>query len=155
MGTGSAMLRVKSPQDLGAGAVFVLIGVAGLIFGQELRIGTAARMGPGYFPMLLSLLIIAIGLVVALRGLAFDGPPLEKFHIRPIFFVLVAIVASGYLMTTVGLALTAIIVTFIAAYARPEVNVRETLLLGIGMALFTVIVFVYALGQPLPAWWGR
>lgn len=149
------MLRVKSPQDIGAGAVFVLIGVAGLIFGQELNFGTSARMGPGYFPALLSSLIIAIGLIVAFRGLTLDGPPIEKLHLRPIFFVLVAIVASGYLMTSVGLALTAIIVTFIAAYARPDVNVRETFLLGAGMAIFTVVVFVYALGQPLPAWWGR
>lgn len=149
------MLRVKSPQDLGAGAVFVVIGLAGVIFGQELRFGTAARMGPGYFPILLSVLIIALGLIVGARGLTFEGPPLEPFRIRPIFFVLLAIVASGYLMSSVGLALTAIIVTFIAAYARPEVNVRETLLLGAGMAIFTVVVFVYALGQPLPAWWGR
>ena len=69
--------------------------------------------------------------------------------------MLLAIVASGYLMSSVGLALTAIVVTFVAAYARPEVNVRETLFLGAGMAIFTVVVFVYALGQPLPAWWGR
>ena len=149
------MLRVKSPQDLGAGIVFIVIGLAGVIFGQELRFGTAARMGPGYFPMLLSVLIIAIGLIVALRGMTFEGPPLEKFHVRPIFFVLLAIVASGFLMSSVGLALTAIIVTFIAAYARPEVNVRETLLLGACMAIFTVVVFGYSLGQPLPAWWGR
>ena len=149
------MLRVRSPQDLGAGVVFILIGAAGLIFGQELRFGTAARMGPGYFPIVLSILIIALGLIVAGRGLAADGPAVEKFHVRPISFVIVAIVASGFLLNSVGLALTAIIVTLIAAYARPEVNLRETLLLGAGLAVFTVIVFVYALGQPLPAWWGR
>ena len=63
------MVRVKSPQDLGAGAVFVLIGVAGLYFGRELAFGTAARMGPGYFPTLLSILILAIGIIVAIRGL--------------------------------------------------------------------------------------
>ena len=149
------MLRVRSPQDLGAGVVFILIGAAGLIFGQELRFGTAARMGPGYFPIVLSFLIIALGLIVAGRGLAADGPAVEKFHVRPISFVIIAIVASGFLLNSVGLALTAIIVTLIAAYARPGVNLRETLLLGAGLAVFTVIVFVYALGQPLPAWWGR
>lgn len=149
------MLRVRSPQDLGAGGVFILIGAAGLIFGQDLRFGSSARMGPGYFPILLSVLIIALGLVVAVRGLTIDGPAVEKIHLRPIFFVIVAIVASGFLLSSVGLALTAIIVTLIAAYARPEVNLRETLLLGAGLAIFTVVVFVYALGQPLPAWWGR
>jgi hypothetical protein len=154
-GDGDAMLRVKSPQDLGAGAVFILIGAAGLIFGQELRIGSAARMGPGYFPLMLSVLIIAVGLIVGARGVTVDGPPVEKFQFRPIFFVLLSIVASGYLMSSVGLALTAIVVTFIAAFARSEINPRETFLLGAGMAIFAVVVFVYALGQPLPAWWGR
>jgi hypothetical protein len=103
----------------------------------------------------LSVLIIAVGLMVGARGVTADGPPVEKLYFRPIFFVLLSIVASGYLMNSVGLALTAIAVTFIAAYARSEVNPRETLFLGIGMAIFSVVVFVYALGQPLPAWWGR
>ena len=149
------MLRVRSPQDLGAGVVFILIGAAGLIFGQELRFGTSARMGPGYFPTLLSIIIIALGVIVAGRGVMVDGPPVEKFHLRPILFIIAAIVASGFLLRSVGLALTAVIVTLIAAYARSEVNLRETLLLGAGLAVFTVVVFVYALGQPLPAWWGR
>jgi hypothetical protein len=152
---GGVMLRVRSPQDLGAGMVLILIGAAGLIFGQDLRIGTAARMGPGYFPLILSILIGLLGLIIGARGFTIDGPPVDKFHLRPIFFILLAIVASGYLMNLVGLALTAIIVTLLAAYARPQVDLRETLLLGAGLALFTVLVFVYALGQPLPAWWGR
>jgi len=149
------MLRVRSPQDLGAGIVLIVIGAAGVIFGQDLRIGTAARMGPGYFPLILSMLIALLGLIIGGRSFTLDGPPVEKFYIRPLFFILLAIVVSGYLMSLVGLALTAIIVTLLAAYARPEVDLRETLLLGAGLALFTVLVFVYALGQPLPAWWGR
>ena len=54
-----------------------LIGAAGLVFGQDLAFGSAARMGPGYFPTMLSCLIIAIGLVLALKSLATDGPPIE------------------------------------------------------------------------------
>jgi hypothetical protein len=149
------MVRVKSPQDLGAGIVFILIGIAGFAFGRDLAIGSAARMGPGYFPMVLSGLIVAIGLVVAFRGLTVQGPALEKFHIRPLAFVLSAIVASGYLMGWFGLAITTLIVTLVASFARPNPNLRETLLLGVGMGIFGVLVFVYALGQPLPAWWGR
>jgi hypothetical protein len=154
-GAGSIMVRVKSPQDFGAGIVFILIGVAGLMFGRDLAMGTSARMGPGYFPALLSCSIIVLGAIVGARGLTVEGPELEKFHFRPLGFVIASILASGYLMGWFGLAITTVIVTLIAAYARPQVNLRETLLLGIGMALFAVFVFVYALGQPLPAWWGR
>jgi putative tricarboxylic transport membrane protein len=149
------MLRVKSPQDLGAGVVLTLIGLAGFYFGSDLAFGTAARMGPGYFPMLLSVLIIAIGLVVGARGLTIAGPPIEPVQLRPILFIIAAILVFGFLIEAIGLALTAVVLTVLAAYARREVNLRETILLGVGLAVFTVVVFVSVLGQPLPAWWGR
>jgi hypothetical protein len=149
------MVRVKSPQDLGAGAVFVLIGLAGLYFGRELAFGTAARMGPGYFPILLSVLILAIGIIVAIRGLTTEGPPIEPVQLRPIAMIIAAILIFGVLIDVVGLALTALLLTVFAAYARREVKLTETILLGAGLAVFTVAVFVYLLGQPLPAWWGR
>ena len=149
------MVRVKSPQDLGAGAVFVLIGVAGLYFGRELAFGTAARMGPGYFPILLSVLILAIGIIVAIRGLTTEGPPIEPVQLRPIAMIVAAILIFGVLIDVVGLVLTALLLTVFAAYARREVKLTETILLGAGLAAFTVAVFVYLLGQPLPAWWGR
>jgi putative tricarboxylic transport membrane protein len=149
------MVRVKSPQDLGAGVVFVLIGLAGLYFGRELAFGTAARMGPGYFPTLLSILILAIGIIVAIRGLTTDGPPIEPVQLRPIAMIVAAILIFGVLIGVVGLALTALLLTVFAAYARREVKLTETILLGAGLAAFTVAVFVYLLGQPLPAWWGR
>ena len=149
------MLRVKSAQDLGAGLVFILIGLAGFCFGTDLAFGTAARMGPGYFPVLLSGLIIAIGLVLGLRGVTVEGPPIEPVQLRPISFIVAAILIFGFLIESIGLALTAVLLTIFAAYARPEVKLSETILLGVGLAMFTVVVFVYLLGQPLPAWWGR
>ena len=149
------MLRVKSPQDLGAGLVFLAIGIAGVYFGSELTFGTSARMGPGYFPTLLSALIIVIGLVVGFRGMTIEGPAIEPVQLRPITCILAAILIFGFLIDAVGLALTAIALTLLAAYARRDVNLTETILLGCGLAAFTVIVFVYVLGQPLPAWWGR
>jgi hypothetical protein len=149
------MLRVRSPQDLGAGLVFTLIGLAGFYFGTDLTFGTPARMGPGFFPVLLSGLIIAIGLVLALKGVAVEGPPIEPVQLRPISFIVAAILIFGFLIESIGLALTAVLLTIFAAYARPEVKLRETILLGVGLAMFTVLVFVYLLGQALPAWWGR
>lgn len=149
------MFRVRSPQDLGAGVVFILIGVAGIVFGQDLATGSAARMGPGYFPMLLSWLIIAIGLVLAVKSVALDGPPVPAIHVRPLVAIIVAVLAFGALIDRIGLALTAAVLTIGAAYARRDVNLPETLLLAAGLALFTVGIFAYALKQPLPAWWGR
>jgi hypothetical protein len=149
------MFRVKSPQDFGSAIVFLLIGLAGLYFGKDLTYGTAGRMGPGYFPYLLSWLIIGIGVFVGLMSLSIEGPPIEPPRFRPAFFVLLSVIVFGYLMSYVGLAITGVVMTLIAAYARRQVNLFESLLLGIGLSIGCVLIFVYALGQPLPAWWGE
>jgi len=112
-------------------------------------------MGPGYFPTILSYVIIAIGLVIALRGFTIDGPSVERIPLRPISLVVISILAFGFLIEVIGLALTAITLTFIASAARKEVKWRETAFLAVILALLCVFVFVYGLGQPMPAWWGR
>jgi hypothetical protein len=146
------MFRVKNPRDFGAALVFMIIGLAGLYFGADLTMGTAARMGPGYFPRLLSILIIAIGVFVGLKALVTEGPPIEAPKFRPMFFCLLSVIVFGYMIAYVGLAVTAVVMTLISAYARRSVNLLETAIFAVGMSLFTVLIFVYALGQPLPPW---
>jgi hypothetical protein len=149
------MLRIKSPQDFGAAVIFILIGLAGVYFGGELRLGTAASMGPGYFPILLSWVIVGVGVIVAFKALTVEGPRIQPIQFRPILVILAAILAFGYLIDRLGLAITAVLLTIVAGFARRDVNMLETLLLGVGLALFAVVVFVYGLSQPFPAWWGR
>jgi hypothetical protein len=149
------MFRVKSQQDIGAGVLFMAIGIAGVYFGRDLTYGTSMRMGPGFFPIWLSWIIMAIGAVIMFRGLSFDGPAIDPPKLRPIILILGSIVAFGFLINPLGLALTTIVLTIIAAYARPSPNLIETLIFGVGMAIFAVVAFIYGLGQPLPVWWGN
>jgi hypothetical protein len=147
------MIRVKSPQDFGSAILFCLIGLAGLYFGKELTYGTASRMGPGYFPFLLSWTIIGLGVVIGFMSLTIEGPPIEAPKFRPLFFVLLAVIIFGYMMTYVGLAITAVVMTVIAGIARQQFKPVESLVLGIALSAACIVIFVYALGQPLPAWW--
>lgn len=149
------MLRVKSPQDLGAALVFTVIGLLGLYVGKDLTFGTTSHMGPGFFPTWLNFLIIAIGVATGVKALAIEGPPVERFQLRPILLIVAAIVVFGFLINAGGLALSAALMTIFAAYARRGVKVTETILLAVGLAVFSVIVFVYVLGQAVPVWWGR
>jgi hypothetical protein len=134
--------------------VFLIIGICGIYFGRDLTYGTAGRMGPGYFPFILSILIIAIGVGILVQSLTVEGPPIDRPQIRPLAFVMTSIVIFGYGVTYIGLALTAILLTFIAAYARRDVKIVETAIFAVVLSIGTVLIFVYALGQPLPAWWG-
>jgi hypothetical protein len=149
------MFRVKSPQDFGAAILFLTIGTAGIYFGRELAFGSAGRMGPGYFPTILSCAIVLIGAIVGLKSLAFNGPPIERTKLRPLLVILLAILAFGYLIEQIGLAITTAGLAIFAAYARQQVNLKETVLLAVFLSAFAIVVFAYALGQPLPIWWGR
>ena len=147
------MPRVKNPQDLGAAMLFLLIGAAGVYFGSDLSFGSPARMGPGFFPIILSCIIILIGVVVGLRALAFDGPRISVSRWRPMVVILSSIASVGWLIERVGLAITVAALTFVTAAARPGVDLKETFVLAVCLSAFSVVVFVYALGQPMPVWW--
>ena len=147
------MIRVRSPQDLGAGVVFIAIGVAGVYFGSGLEYGSAMRMGPGYFPTWLSWIVIAIGLLVGRRGLAADGPLIEPPQLRPLIFINGAILIFGLLVGRAGLAISVVVLTVIAALARPKASLIETVALALALSGFAATIFVLALGQSIPLWW--
>jgi hypothetical protein len=149
------VLRIRSPQDVGAAVVFIVIGLAGAWFGNDLRFGSANNMGPGFFPVILSWVIVGIGVIVGFKSLTIEGPSIEPIQLRPIVVIVAAIIAFGYLVDRIGLALTAALLTVLAGFARRDVNLIETLLLAAGLAMFSVGLFVYGLSQPFPAWWGR
>ena len=148
------MLRVKSPQDLGAGLVFTAIGLAGVYFARHLALGSTLRIGPGYFPTLLSCLIVGIGVILMMRALVIEGPAIGRISLRPLLFIVATILVFAVGIETIGLIASSLLVTLVAAYARRAVNLTETALLGAGLAAFVVIAFVYGLSQPLPPWWG-
>lgn len=148
------MLKVRSPQDLGAGILFLIIGLAGVYFGKDLTFGTARRMGPGYFPVVISYMIMFMGAVVTLRSFKLDGPAIEKFHLRPALMLMVALAAFGFLIAQIGVVLSSILMMVVAAYARyEEVKLLETLVFALAVSAFMVLVFVYGLSQPMPLWW--
>jgi hypothetical protein len=150
-----AAVRIKAPQDFGAGALFVVIGLGGLIFAQDLTFGSSRNMGPGYFPTILSVLILVIGVVVALKGMTIEGPSIEELRLRPLLVLITAMLVFGLLIKTAGLAVTGVLITILAAYAQAGVRIRETVVFALVLTTFITVVFVYALGQPLPVWWGN
>jgi hypothetical protein len=119
---------------------------------MQYNVGTALRMGPGYFPMVIGGLVAVLGLVLLVRSLKLEGPPVPRIHLRPILFVVIASVAYGYLLRPLGLVLSTMAVVVVSAYAGHEFRLREVLILAVALALFSVLVFVYALGLPFQLW---
>ena len=149
------MLRAKNTRDLGAGITFVVIGLAGVWFGREYDFGESARMGPGYFPIMVSGLLVLIGVVVGAQSFAIAGPAIEAVRWRSAFLVLAAVLCFGALIEVSGLAAALVASVAIAAFATREATWKSTLGLAAFLAVFCVVVFVYALGQPIPIFGAR
>ncbi|BET27214.1 putative tricarboxylic transport membrane protein [Limnobacter thiooxidans] len=147
----------KDLRDFWAGLLYLIIGVAALYMAGDYEMGTAIVMGPGYFPVVLSGLLIVIGLISLIRSFIVEGEPLQGFAFSKIIFVTLSIVAFALLVEGAGLAIAVIAVFFISALASKFFNWKFTLGIALGAAVFCSLVFVKGLGIPLPifgSWFG-
>jgi hypothetical protein len=149
------MRSIRNPKDFWAGALFVAIGIATIILGSRYALGTAARMGPGYFPRILGILLIVLGGILAIRAMRTAGPPVPRFHWRSTLIVLGSVVLFGAIVRSVGVALSTVILIVTASAASHEFRPRESLIVGIVLAALAVGVFVVGLQLQLPIWPGQ
>src|SRR6266581_4560881 len=103
------MAWIRHPKDFWAGAMFIAFGVAALTIGSAYPIGTAARMGPGYFPRILGILLIVLGAVLSLRGLRTEGSAVAFGSFVPMLIVLGSVVLFGLTALKIGLLLGTLI----------------------------------------------
>jgi hypothetical protein len=143
---------IRHPKDFVAGLLFVAVGAAAIVIAANYPLGTAARMGPGYFPRILGILLILLGSALALRALKLNGDPLPKWRWRPTLVVLGSVVLFGAIVNYVGLALSTVILIVLASAASPEFRPKESLMSGIALAVLSISVFVIALKLQLPIW---
>jgi Tripartite tricarboxylate transporter TctB family len=144
--------RIRDPKDFWAGVLFVLVGVAAIALGSRYNLGTAARMGPGYFPRILGLLLILLGAVLAFRALRRDGTPIAAFRWRPTAIVLGSVVLFGMIVTQLGMAISVVILIASSSSASHEFRPRESVIAGILLAALAVGVFVIGLKLQVPIW---
>lgn len=148
------MAKIPRPKDFYAGLLFVAFGVFAIVLGWTYPMGTAARMGPGYFPRLLGILLIVLGAALSLTALRGQGPALPGWKWRPVSIVLLSVVAFGLVLTHAGLVLSTIGLIAAASTASREFRFRESLLSGAVLAALSVGVFVIGLKLQLPIWPG-
>ena len=145
-------MRIRSPKDLWAGLIFGAIGGAFILLASQYRLGTMHRMGPAMFPILVGALLAVLGAVIALRSFVLDGEPVPRFYARPIGISLLAIVLFGAALQWLGLVAAVAVLVLVGAYAARDVRLLENVALAAVMILFSVAVFVWLLGLPLPLW---
>jgi len=143
----STVVRSK---ELWSGLLFFALGCAAFGMALQYPIGTMSRMGPGYFPLVLSGTIAVLGLIFIGRALVLGGTPLGGSRPLAIVCVLGSAAIFAGLLDTFGLAIAALLLV-VAAYAGgPEFRLPRMIALGIGLAAFVVVLFALLLKLQVP-----
>ena len=115
--------------------------------------GTPARMGPGFFPFYLGMILLVLGVVIAvagIRGKRGEETDVEKFHWGPILYVLGSVVVFGMLLKPIGMLLAGVILVVGASLGSHEFKLKPTLILAVVLSIFCAFVFVGGLKLPIP-----
>lgn len=143
-------MSIRNPKDFWSGLLFLGIGGAVVLLASNYQLGTALKMGPGYFPTALGGLLAVIGLIAVVRSFIRPGTAIEPFHMRLLLIVLGATLLFGVLVRNAGLIAAVAVLVLMAAGASIYFRWRVAIALTVGLIIFSVIVFVKALGLPIP-----
>lgn len=156
-------MHIKSPKDFFAGLMFTGVGVAFAWGATSYKVGTAARMGPGYFPLALGILMAILGAVIMFKALVIEtekGEKIGNWAWKPLFFIIGANLVFGLALgglpslgiPAMGLIAGICALTFIASLAGEEFKLKEVLILATVLALMSYLAFIVLLKLQFPAW---
>jgi len=148
-----------APVDLVAGLATIAVGALALWVASDYPFGKVNRMGPGYFPVVLSTILCALGagmLVQGFRaGIAEAGEKFSGARVRSLIFVTASLIAFALVLQSAGLVLAIMVAVLLAVAAEDGFSLVRSLVLGIGLSAFCALVFVVGLGVPLQLFWWR
>lgn len=138
-------------KDFWAGIFYVGLGGAAYWIGKGYPMGTAARMGAGYFPAVLSLVLMAIGAASVLRSFLRDGAMVERLSLKPVLMVAGATILFGWLLERAGFVVALAVLVLVSAAASQHFRLEVRALLGAAAFIaICALVFVKGLGVPMP-----
>ncbi len=156
-------MNIKSQKDFFAGLMFMGVGVAFAWGATTYNVGVGARMGPGYFPLMLGVLLALIGAAITFKALVVEtvgGDKIGKWAWKPLFYIIAANVVFGILLAGLpainfpafGMIVAIYALTFISSMAEAGWKFKTTLILATVLAVGSYLAFVLALKLQFPVW---
>ncbi len=140
----------RDPTALLSGALFVAFGLAFFLIGSDYSFGTARQMGAGYFPSVLAVLLMILGVFVVFFGHEDDEETKAPINFKGLILIPVAVVLFGLTVRGLGVMPAVFVSVLVCAFATPRFKWRPAVLLALALSVFCAAVFVKGLGIPLP-----
>jgi hypothetical protein len=148
-------VKIKSQRDFWSGLMFIVAGIVFAVGATNYSMGSSARPGPGYFPLILSVIMAILGAVVLFKALTIESPGGDLVgHIawKPLIVIVVAITVFGLLLERLGMVVTIPILIVLSSLAGEEFRWRGVLLSAVVLTFFSWVVFVVGLKLTIPLW---
>ena len=156
-------MLIKSQKDFFAGLMFSITGAAFAIGATNYTIGDGARMGPGYFPLMLGIVLTILGAIVVLQSMVIEtesGDRIGTIAWKPLCYIIGANVLFGICLggipkvgiPSLGLIVGIYALTFVSALAGDEFNFKEVVVLATVLAILSFVAFVWLLNLQFPVW---
>lgn len=154
---------IKSQKDFFSGLLFIAVGVAFAWGATTYNVGTGARMGPGYFPLILGICMAILGGVIMFNALVVeteDGDKIGSWAWKPLFFIIAANLLFGLLLAGLpsigfpafGLIVAIFALTFVASLAGEEFSFKAVFVLATILSIMSYAAFILLLKLQFPVW---
>ncbi|WP_280152533.1 tripartite tricarboxylate transporter TctB family protein [Piscinibacter sp. XHJ-5] len=148
-------MRIKSERDFWSGVMFVATGIGFAVGASNYSLGSSARPGPGYFPLMLSVIMAILGAIVLFKSLTIEtegGDPVGAFAWKPLIVIVAAIAVFGLTITRLGMIISIPILITIASYAGEEFHWRDVLINSVVLTVASWLIFIVGLKLTIPVW---
>ena len=148
-------MRIKSQRDFWSGLMFVVVGVIFAVGATNYSMGTSARPGAGYFPLLLSVIMAILGAIVLFKSLTIETPggdPIGEVAWKPLIVIVVAIAVFGFTLERLGMIITVPLLIAISSLAGDEFKWKGVIANAVVLTVGSWAVFVLGLKLTIPLW---
>ncbi len=156
-------MKIKSQKDFFSGLMFTVVGATFAYGATNYSIGSGGRMGPGYFPLLLGVILAILGSAIMFKALVVEtqtGDKIGKWAWKPLFFIIAANLLFGVLLgglPSVGIPALGLIaaifgVTIVASLAGDTFKLKEVLILSVVLSIGSYLAFIKLLNLQFPVW---
>jgi len=146
-------LKIKNQENFWSGLMFIGFGIITTVIARDYPMGSAIRMGPGYFPMYLGVITAILGAIITLTSLKTDGKKIKPFAWRPMVLLSLAFGFFAWAINIIGFFLAMLGLVFLSALANKEFNFKEITILSIVLIVGCWALFIVGLKLPFPLWW--
>ena len=148
-------MKISHPKDFYAGLMFFLVGTFAMVMAFQYPLGTAARMGPGYFPRVLGGIMMVLGLILSLRSFRLIGEPISPFAWKAVALVLGGVCIFAAIVNFAGLVVATTVLIVVSGLASKDFNLKESLISSVILSTVAVLLFIVGLKLQFPIFpWG-